>query len=196
MTALAAVCSALTAAASVALLRRLWAAARDGQERLRAARAPDDLPSRLLRLVRAGLDAGLLADAGPGGLADVAVRLREPHDPYRNAGELLDWLAGRSGAADYDGVCGLIKGVYQLGHALRSPDPAVRGCLETLLARVRVCRLGETPVGRVECVTAGAMLDPRTMVSLNYGARVAQPLGVVVYDAGGRVLGKAKVLCG
>jgi hypothetical protein len=34
------------------------------------------------------------------------------------------------------------------------------------------------------------------MAPLNYGARVTQPLGVLVYDSGGKVLGKAKVLCG
>jgi hypothetical protein len=34
------------------------------------------------------------------------------------------------------------------------------------------------------------------MAPVSYGARVTQPLGVIVYDGGGRVLSKAKVLCG
>jgi hypothetical protein len=34
------------------------------------------------------------------------------------------------------------------------------------------------------------------MAPVSYGGRVSQPLGVVVYDGGGKELGKAKVLCG
>jgi hypothetical protein len=193
---LAAACSVLTAVLAWILLRRLWAASQDGQARLQTAVAPDDFPHRVLQLVGVGLDTGLLADAGSGGLADVAVRSRESLDRYQSVGQLLDWLAREAPAKAYPELTGLIKGVYQLGHSLRSEESAVHHCQQPLLARLLACNVGGSPVARVECVRPGTMLDPRTMASLNYGARVVQPLGVIVYDASGKVLGKAKVLCG
>jgi hypothetical protein len=196
MTVLAAASSLLTAVVACVLLRRLAAAARDGRARLAATTAPDDFPRRVLRLVRASVDTGLIAEAGPGGLNDVPVPSREMRDPYRTAGELIGWLARESGASGYAEVCGLVKGVYQLGHALRAPEAEVGECLQPLIARLKAAHVGDSAVARVECVRPGAMLDPGTMAPLNYGARVVQPLGVLVYDTGGRVLGKAKVLCG
>jgi hypothetical protein len=193
---LVAACSLLTGVAAYVLLARLRAAVRDSRERLKAAPARDDFPRRVLRLVRASVDAGLLAGAGPGGLADVAVRSREPRDPYRNAAELVDWLAKESGGTGYAEVCGVVKGVYQLGNALRAPEAEVRHCLEPLANRLRACDVGGCQVARVEYVQQGSLLDPGTMAPLNYGSRVTQPLGVLVYDGCGKVLGKAKVLCG
>ena len=193
---LAATCSVLGGVLAFVLLRRLWLAARDGRNRLRAAAGPDDFPERVIRLLRSGIDSGLLAAAGPGGLGDVEVRAREPRDPYRNVAELVDWLAREASGKTYAEVSGIIKGVYQLGHSLRSPEAEVRHSLEPLLARVKASSVGGSPIARVECVRPGAILDPGTMAPLNYGARVTQPLGVLVYDNAGKVLGKAKVLCG
>jgi len=189
-------CSLLTAVGAVVLLVRLASARATGRARLGKSSAPDDFPRRVLRLLEVSIDTGLLADAGPAGLADVEVRAREPQDPYRSAAELVDWLARESAGSGYAEASGLIKGVYQLGHALRAPEAEVADCLAPLLARLRRAKVGGSPVARVECVRRGAMLDLGTMASLNYGARVTQPLGVLVYDAGGKMLGKAKVLCG
>lgn len=193
---LAATSSVLSGVVAFVLLRRLWLAGRDGRVRLQAAAGPDDFPERVLRLLRTGIDSGLLAGAGPGGLGDVEVRAREPRDPYRNVAELVDWLAREASGKTYAEVSGIIKGVYQLGHSLRSPEAEVGHTLEPLLARVKASSVGGSPIARVECVRPGAMLDPGTMAPLNYGARVTQPLGVLVYDNAGKVLGKAKVLCG
>jgi hypothetical protein len=193
---LAASCSVLSGVVAFVLLRRLWIAARDGRDRLKPAATPDDFPDRVVRLLRNGLDASLLPGAGPGGLADVEVRAREPRDPYRTVAELVDWLARESPAKTYAEVNGIIKGVYQLGHSLRSPEDEVRHSLEPLIARVKACNVGGSPIARVEWVRPGTILDPGTMAPLNYGARVTQPLGVLVYDSAGKVLGKAKVLCG
>jgi hypothetical protein len=195
-TLLAMIYSILTTAVAAVLLRRLWAANRDGKARLRKAVARDDLPRRVVRLVRASVDAGLLPEAGPGGLADVEVRAREARDPYRTAGELIDYLARESAVSGYAEVNAVIKAVYQLGHALGAREGDVVRCLEPLLARLKACKVGGSAVARVECIRQGALLDARTMAPLSYGARVSQPLGVVVYDGGGKVLGKAKVLCG
>jgi hypothetical protein len=196
MSLLAVACSFLSAAAAGVLLVRLSSVRAAGRARLDKASAPDDFPRRVLNLLRVSIDAGLLADAGPAGLADVEVRAREPRDPYRTTAELIDWLARESAGIGYTETSGLIKGVYQLGHALRAPETEVADCLAPLLARLRTAKVGGSPVARVECIRRGTMLDPGTMAPLNYGARVTQPLGVLVYDAGGKVLGKAKVLCG
>jgi hypothetical protein len=196
MTAAAAGSAVLIAAAAFVLLLRLWNADKESRARLQAASAPDNFPARVVSLVRVSLDSNLLPEAGPGGLADVGVRSRESQDPYRTVAELIEWLARESAATGYAEVSGVIKGVYQLGHTLRAPEAEVRHCLQPLLARVKAAKVGGSEVGRVECVSTGAILDPGTMAPLNYGARVTQPLGVLVYDSGGKVLGKAKVLCG
>jgi hypothetical protein len=196
MVILAAVSSVLSGVVAFVLLRRLGSAAREARARLQSAKAPDDLPERVLRLLRTGIDSGLLAGAGPGGLSEVEVRAREPHDPYRNVAGLVDWLAKEASGKGYAEVSGIIKGVYQLGHTLRSPEEEIRRGLEPLLARVKATSVGGSPIGRVECIRPGAILDPGAMAPLNYGARVTQPLGVLVYDVSGKVLGKAKVLCG
>jgi hypothetical protein len=195
MTLVAAACSLCTAVIAFILLRRLFTASRDGRARIGAATCRDDFPSRIASLIHASLDESLLAEAGAGGLAEVEVRLREQRDPYRTAAELIDWLARESSQTAYTELCGIVKGVYQLGHALRASDAAVRDCLEPLLARLRAANSGGVAIARVECIQPGAILDPTTMAPLNYGARVKQPLGVLAYDAAGKVLGKAKVLC-
>jgi hypothetical protein len=196
MSVVAAACSFLIATTACLLFLRLRSARLDGMARLRSAAASDDFPNRILQLIQVSIDTGLLANAGTGGLADIEVRSREQSDPYRTAATLIDWLANESNASDYSRVCGVIKGVYQLGYALRAPDDAVRDCLEPLIARVKSTKVGGSRVARVDCIRQGAMLDPGTMAPLNYGARVTQPLGVLVYDEAGKVLGKAKVLCG
>jgi hypothetical protein len=195
MIVLAAVCSVLTVALAVVLLKRLWAARLDGWSRLRSAAAKDDLPRRVRRLVGRSMDTGLLAEAGAGGLAEVEVRSREVRDPYRTLGELLDWLAKESSATGYTEVNAVIKAVYQLGHALGAREPDVQHCLEPLLLRLKACKVGDSAIARVEYVRSGVLLDSKTMAALSYGARVTQPLGVIVFDAAGKVLGKAKVLC-
>ncbi len=196
MSAVAAACSALAAAAAFVLLRRLSAAGKGARARLASATSPDDFPRAVQRLLDASLDHGLLAEAAAAGLADVPVTSREAKDPYRNAAELVDWLARQAGQTSYAEVCGLIKGVYQLGQTLRCPERPVDECLGPLLGRLRACSVGGSPVGRVEFVRQGAMLNPDTMAAMNYGSRVSQPLGVLIYDPSGKVLGKAKVLCG
>jgi hypothetical protein len=196
MTGIVAASTVLSAAAALVLLLRLLNASRDGRARLGAAAGTDDFPRRVLHLVGVSIDSSLLPEAGAGGLADVAVRSRESQDPYRTVADLIDWLSRQSAATGYPEVCGLIKGVYQLANTLRAPQAEVRLCLEPLIARLRAAKVGGIPVARVECITPGTMLDPGTMAPLNYGARVSQPLGVLVYDAAGKVLGKAKVLCG
>jgi hypothetical protein len=196
MTTVVAACSLVAGIGSLVLMLRLRSANHDASTRLRLASAPDDFPQRVLRSVCRNLDAGLLAPAGPGGLNDLEVRTREQRDPYRTAAELIDWLAKAAAMTDYHEVCGVIKGVYQLGHVLRSPENEVQSCLEPLIARIKAANVGGTPVARVESIRPGALLDPGTMAPLNYGSRVKQPLGVLVYDVDGKVLGKAKVLCG
>jgi hypothetical protein len=196
MTVLAACCSLLGSATAIALLLRLQSVARSSKSTLASSSSPDDFPERVWRLVSASVDAGLLVHSGPGGLADVAVRAREPQDSYRSVAELIDWLGRTAGASSFADVSSLIKGVYQLGHVLRASEEAVRACLEPLLSRIQGATVGGTAVARVECVRPGALLDPGTMAPVNYGARVTQPLGILAYDAAGKLLGKAKVLCG
>jgi hypothetical protein len=196
MTALAAACSLSMAMVACTLLVRLNAAFRQGRSQLRVASSPDDLPQRILHLLRSSLDACLLTEASSTGLADVAVRTREPSDPYRTVAELIEWLSRESASTAYPEICGLIKGVYQLGHSLRAGEPEIHSCLELLRTRLLATAVGGSRVARVEWIRPGTILDPGTMAPLNYGARVIQPLGALVYDADGRVLGKAKVLCG
>ena len=121
----------------------------------------------------------------------VPVRHREATDPYRTVGELLDELARMSCTTLVEHQR-RIKALYQLQDALDLPETP----LAAALVELRDARFMSRPIGSVETIRPGQLVDRRSMWPLTRGARVRQPLGVIVRDADGRVVSKAKVVCG
>jgi hypothetical protein len=141
------------------------------------------------------IDASMLLDSGAAGLADREVRCREPQDRYRNLPELVDAIVHLAGASSFQDVHTLIKCLYQFHHTLPFSDRHLQRCLAVLIDRLRRTTDAKPAVGKVEIIAPGTLLDQKTMMSLNYGTTVNEPLGVIVYDPQGKVARKAMVLC-
>lgn len=190
MTLLAALFSALAVMAAL-LLIRLYAASR----RLRTLLRRLDVPSDTARAVTGHLDALMLSRGDHRGPACLEIPAREPHDPYRSVEELLDCLETLAEQNELASREKLIKGLYQLQNALALPDALLRDCLQPILGEFKKASFMGRPVGRIECINRGDLLNTATMWPLSRGTRVRQPLGLVVRDAEGRIISKAKVLC-
>jgi hypothetical protein len=186
--------AAVTATASLSLLGRL----RRARGRLRELLAAPDirpLTLHLLAVLEQWLDTGLLADAGREGFTDLALSFREPHDVCENVGDLLRSIAPLAASESSTELLVLVKYLYQLQHTLGIRALDFDEAIAELASRIRTMRHLGSPVVRVEVIRESATVDTRCMWPLNYGTRVRQPLGVVLYGASGEVLNKAKVLC-
>jgi hypothetical protein len=185
MVALAILTSFLLFAASTILLVRLREAER--------ATVPG---TALGAMVAQALDERLLPDGRRGGLADVALPFREAHDEPCDPATLLAHVerAWRDpSAADPEA---LVKRLYQLQALLHLPDNALAELLTPVLRHLTATTTMGRPIAHAATIARGALVDTATMQPLNMGSRVEQPLGVVLYDAEGRVLRRAKVWCG
>jgi hypothetical protein len=184
MVALAVLLSFLLFAASTILLVRLRDAAR--------ATMPG---TALSAMVAEAIDERLLPDGRRGGLADVALPFREAHDEPCDPALLLAQVerAWRDpAAADAEA---LVKHLYQLQALLQLPGNALEQLLTPVLRHLTATTTMGRPIAHAATIARGALVDTTTMQPLNMGSRVAQPLGVVLYDAEGRVLRRAKVWC-
>ena len=180
------------AAISALLLIRLYAASR----RLRAVLHQLGVPSATARALTDHLDLILLSRGDHRGLLHHEIPAREPHDPYRTVDELLRCLETQAEHQELAGREKLIKGLYQLQDALDLPDALLRDCLKPLLQALETASFMGRPVGRVELINPGDPVNADTMWPLSRGTRVRQPLGLIVWDADGRLISKAKVFCG
>ena len=177
---------------SLSLLLRLWAAGRNLRMRTTA---PLGLPRNTACALRDHLDEILLSSADRRGLAFLTVPARELHDPYRTVDELLIYLGTLVNDKGLPEREKLIKGLYQLQDAVELPDALTEACLAPMLDEIRRSQFMGKPVGRVDRVRRGELVNPAIMWPLSNGTRVRQPLGMVVRDNDGRVISKAKVLC-
>ena len=189
----------VTSLAALTLLAILWG-------RLRAATGvveflervtPDRLGylGPLCREVRRSLDEGLLSPASGGGLSDLAVSSLEQGDPYGTVQELIAALPELARDRTLSGRESFVKALYQLQDTLDLSDEGMAAVLEPISRDMRGLALGERRVGSVELVPRGARVDTAHMWPINQGSKVRQPLGVVVRDEAGKVLGLAKVAC-
>jgi hypothetical protein len=174
---------------------RLVRAAREARRALFGTRGRDPYIMALSAFVYCAIDTSLLRDVGQTGLAELELRFREHDDPYRNVMELLVFLGERARADSQPDLDSLVKATYQLSAALQYPLVALSPSLRVLIARLCQTTLAGVPVAKVQLVAPGDLVDTGTMIQLTYGARVSYPLGMIAYDAGGRVLSRAKVCC-
>jgi hypothetical protein len=186
--------SLATGAAGICLLWRLWSANKAVRQVFAHAIA-DPLAQALCHALEATIDGDLLAAAGPAHLAEVEVRFREHRTPYRTVLELVSQMEPLVRATTYADLIRLIEMLYQLQMTLTPPPAEMEAALNLLTDRLTQATTSNGPVGRVEVLTPGALLDPSRMLYVTAGTHVQQPLGVVVYDKGGRVISKARVLC-
>jgi hypothetical protein len=120
---------------------------------------------------------------------------REQHDPYRPVGDLLRALPELHERADAPGRERFFKALFQLQGALGLPDAALDAVLEPVLRDLGGAPFLGVSIGAWERVRPGDALDRERMRPVTPGARVGQPLGLVLRGADGRLLSKAKVVC-
>jgi hypothetical protein len=170
------------------LLRRLHRA----RAAVRTATSVTGQPSRLLDLLRRKLndliDRDLLADTGPRGFAEVAIRFRELHDAP-DVDKLLGAIAKTAESREKEELVDLIKYLFILQHSLGEPIAEFEGCVREVVTRF------EDMGFQVTIPQEGELFDSNTMWALKLGSRVKQPMGVTLKDESGRVVNKSKVLC-
>jgi hypothetical protein len=154
--------------------------------------------SRLLELLKRELDdlidRDLLADTGPRGLAEVAIKFREVHDASDVAG-LLGAIAKKDGARLPGELVELIKYLFMLQYSLGVPVAEFDGCVREVVDRLENLDFHGTRIAKATIPREGELFDANTMWALKPGSRVKQPMGVTLKDESGRVLSKSKVLC-
>lgn len=134
----------------------------------------------------------LLVNSGALGLRGLKLRHREHQDRYHTVEELLQEICQLTrGGGNVDA---LIKATYQLSYTLDIPLDRLNACLDLLLDAMRQ-HFSPRPIAAVQKIFPGEQVDSRTMLPLNFGARVAYPLGVTLYDEEGKVLNRARVIC-
>jgi hypothetical protein len=186
------VCSLGMAGAAIILLYRLRRLKKAVVAAFQGSAAPDGLRHKLAELIQRTIDATLLAGTGKAGLADIDVPCREFNDPYRNLDELLGQLRKTINSPLSADVNQQIKYVFQIQSSLGIQFSGIHGVLRILESRLRA---GAGSAAAIEIVAPGMLLDAKKMLAINNGTHVKQPLGVVVLDAAGRILSKARVVC-
>jgi hypothetical protein len=183
-------CVSSLAAVAVLLWRRVNGACTQARQTLTQGGPATPYLSALAKCVERSLDDTLAG--GANGLQGIDVLHREHQDPYRTVAELLADVAqkARAPAIPFDA---LIKATYQLSSALSIPLDRIEPCLVLLIEAMQTA--SARPIVRVQRIAPGDLVDTKTMVPLNYGPRVAYPLGVTTFDADGKVLSKARVIC-
>ena len=127
--------------------------------------------------------------------AQLELAYREHQDPYQNLAELLRWIAENAATEKQAQLEEIIKAIGQLGYTLHLPAPALEACLHPFAGRLRrTLSQGKGEV-MIVYVHPGELIETSRMMPLGFGSRVQYPLGVIVQDATGRVLSKARVLC-
>lgn len=160
---------------------------------------PADIPgvlSGLAPTLRRHLATSLLPAADHRGPIHLPVRAREAHDPYRDVGALLDRIVQAARGEGLTDREELVKAIHQLQASLGLSTQELGRILGPVLTELKGARFLDKRVGEVEQVAPGTAIELDTMWPLSQGTRVRQPLGVVIRDTEGKVLSKAKVLCG
>ncbi|MGP0064455.1 MAG: hypothetical protein ACLQGP_12770 [Isosphaeraceae bacterium] len=165
---------------------------------VRSATAVAGQPSRFVELLRSKLDdlidRDLLAETGPGGLSEVAIKFREVHDASDVAG-LLGAIASKAESRIPADLVEMIKHLLMLQHSLGVPTAEFDRCLREVVELLDDVEFHGTRIAKVTIPREGALFDSNTMWALKSGSRVKQPMGATLKDASGRVLSKSKVLC-
>ncbi len=148
----------------------------------------------LARCLARAIDDNLLVSGGALGLSVLKLRYREHQDRYHTVEGLLQevcQLARGGGSVPFEA---LIKATYQLSYTFDIPLGRLDPCLDLLIGAMKHPSLPR-PIAHAQKIAPGEQVDARTMLPLNFGPRVAYPLGMTLYDEDGRVLSRARVIC-
>lgn len=149
----------------------------------------------LARCVARAIDDNLLINGGARGLGALKLRYREHQDRYHSLEELLReicQLARGGGNVPFEA---LIKATYQLSYTLDIPLDRLNPCLDLVIDAIKKQQPLPRPIARAQKIAPGDQVDSRTMLPLNFGPRVAYPLGLTLYDPEGKVLSRGRVIC-
>jgi len=184
--------SGLNVAACVAYHLRARRFVAEARQALAGADQP--LAGAALAMLKVVVKSGLPPSGTGGGLRALPVVFREAQDSYTTLYELLERIARTSKDDKPQELLELAKLIYQLQYSLELPVSTCDPFLEAMQDRLGTAA-GGIGIGRIARIAPGDPVDPKTCMPLNFGTHVAAPFGVVVYDRGGKILQKAKVLC-
>lgn len=146
------------------------------------------------RFLAEAIDANILAQCGGKGLTDLDVRFKEAHDRFQNVEQLVQTILDCIPDSKTQNLVQLAKYLYQLQYSLAVPVSSVRECVNVVSGRLSG---SDSDQGiQIRLVQEGELVDMKYMFPLNSGSRVYQPLGIIIQDLDGKVVNKAKVLCG
>jgi hypothetical protein len=148
----------------------------------------------LARCLARGIDEDLLVGAGARSLGTLKLRYREHQDPYHNLEELLQEVGRLTRSEGNVPFEALLKATYQLSYTLDIPLNRLDPCLDLLIDAMKQ-HPWPSPFAKAQRIAPGDPVDLRTMLPLNFGSRVAYPLGLTIYDQQGKVLSRGRVIC-
>jgi len=196
----------LLTATALVYVGRLAAAKRKARRLLlQAPRHP--FLTALYRCLARAIGDNLLVNGGALGLGALKLRYREHQDRYHTLEQLLQEVCqltrgpsplsplpvgeGKGVRVPFEA---LVKATYQLSYTLDIPLDRLNPCLDLLIDAMKQQSLPR-PMGKAQKIAPGDVVDSRTMLPLNFGPRVAYPLGLTICDQEGKVLSRARVIC-
>ena len=154
---------------------------------------PPDLEP-LERVLRIAIDESLMPALRQPDPALIELTHREHQDPYRTLADVLTWIRQNSEVEKQAPLEDIIKAICQVGYTLGQPGSTLETCLQPFADRLQRLLAPSRGEVKIVYVQPGELIETSRMMPLSYGSRVQYPLGVVVLDASGQVLSKARVL--
>jgi hypothetical protein len=154
-----------------------------------------ELSISLKYLLLNALDEDIFPVIDSKGLKGIELKYRDKTDAYHNLDDLLQWLVRFPKPEKLNQSDELIKALYQLQYTLSLSTNSMNTIINTVSSDLQDMKVLSDTIAKVKIVNIGEIVDRKTMIPLTYGSRVQQPLGVICFNAQGKVLSKAKVLC-
>lgn len=153
-------------------------------------------PYRLcvIRLVDDWLTTDELFELSSDDFRQKLLRYHDPDDPYETLEQLLDWLSTQQEPQNVHMLKPVLKAFYQFQFTLNIHPNIFVGLLPSLMHPIQHHSNTNQESIELQLVHPGHTIDLKTMLPVNEGSIVKQPLGGI-FLSGDTVLSKAKVIC-
>lgn len=154
-----------------------------------------ELSVLLKNLILNSLDENIFPIINSDGLKGIDLKYQDKTDSYHNLDDLIKWLARFKKLETINQSDELIKALYQLQYTLLLSTSSINRAINVIMLDLQDMKVLTDTISTIKIINAGELVDRNTMIPLTYGSRVQQPLGVICFNANGKVINKAKVLC-